>query len=131
MGGFCSGGFCPGGFCPRTFENILKTMVSLASISQALKNPSQQTTIFSVSLRSSWESFNRGEHVIAAFQDVEKAFDNVWHNGLRYKIHQFDLPNKLCRWLTDFLVGRVIQVKTEGFLSPNVYSKQVFQKVQS
>ena len=32
------------------------------------------------------ESFNRGEHVIAAFLVVEKAFDNVWHNGLRYKI---------------------------------------------
>ena len=67
------------------------------------------------------ESFNRGEHVIAAFLDVEKAFDNVWHNGLRYKIYQLDLPTKLCRWLSDFLVGRVIQVKIEGFLSPNVY----------
>ena len=29
----------------------------------------------------------------------------------------------LCRWLSDFLVGRVIQVKIEGFLSPNVYPK--------
>ena len=26
------------------------------------------------------ESFNRGEHVIAAFLNVEKAFNNVWHN---------------------------------------------------
>ena len=69
------------------------------------------------------ESFNRGEHVIAAFLDVEKAFDNVWHNGLRYKICQLDLPTKLCRWLSDFLVGRVIQVKIEGFLSPKVYPK--------
>ena len=69
------------------------------------------------------ESFNRGEHVIAAFLDVEKAFDNVWHNGLRYKIYQFDLPTKLCRWLSDFLVGRVIQVKIKGFLSPKVYRK--------
>ena len=43
------------------------------------------------------ESFNRGEHVIAAFLDVEKAFDNVWHNGLRYKIYQPDLPTKLCK----------------------------------
>ena len=69
------------------------------------------------------ESFNRGEHVIAAFLDVEKAFDNVWHNGLRYKIYQLDLPTKLCRWLSDFLVGRVIQVKIEGVLSPKVYPK--------
>ena len=55
------------------------------------------------------ESSNPGEHVIAAFLDVEKAFDNVWHNGLRYKIYQLDLPTKLCRWLSDFLVGRTGQ----------------------
>ena len=69
------------------------------------------------------ESLNWGEHVIAAFLDVEKAFDNVWHNGFRYKICQLDLPTKLCRWLSDFLVGRVIPVKTEGFLSLKVYHK--------
>ena len=69
------------------------------------------------------ESFNQGEHVTGAFLDVEKAFDNVWHNGLRYKIYQLDLPTKPCGWLSDFLVGRVIQVKTEGFLSPKVYPK--------
>ena len=69
------------------------------------------------------KNFNRGEHVIAASLDVEKAFDNVWHNGLRYKICQLDLPTRLCRWLSNFLVGRVIQVKTEGFLPPKVYPK--------
>ena len=69
------------------------------------------------------ESFSRGEHVIVAFLDVEKAFNNVWHNGLRYKIYQLGLPTKLCRWLSDFLVGRVIQVKTEGFLSLKLYPK--------
>ena len=69
------------------------------------------------------ESFNRGEHVIVAFLDVEKAFDNISHNILRYKIYQLDLPTKLCRWLSDFLVGRVIQFKTEGFLSPKVFPK--------
>ena len=44
------------------------------------------------------ESFNRGEHV-----DVKKAFDNIWHSGLRYKIFQLDLPTKMTRWLSDFL----------------------------
>ena len=63
------------------------------------------------------ESFNRGEHVVAAFRDVEKAFNNVWHNGLRHKIFMIDLPTKMTRWLSDFLVGRVIQVNVNGFLS--------------
>ena len=66
------------------------------------------------------ESFNRGKHVVAAFLDVDKAFDNVWHNGLRYKIFQLDLPTKMTRWLSDFLVGRVIQSQRKHFLfQPN------------
>ena len=48
--------------------------------------------------QSIMESFNRGEHVVAAFLDVEKAFDNVWHNGLRYKIFQLGLPTKMMHW---------------------------------
>ena len=69
------------------------------------------------------ESFNKGEHVVAAFLDVEKAFNNVWHNGLRYKIFQLDLPTKMTRWLSDFLVGRVIQVNINSFLSNQVNPK--------
>ena len=90
------------------------------------KSKSTNDHLFRLSQTSSqtiMERFNRGEHVIAAFLDVEKAFDNVWHNGLRCKIYQLDLPTKLCRWLSDFLVGRVIQVKIEGFSSPKVYPK--------
>ena len=66
------------------------------------------------------ESFNRGEHVVGAFLDVEKASDNVWHNGLRYKIFMLDLPTKMTRWLSDFLVGRIIQVNVNGFLSDKI-----------
>ena len=47
------------------------------------------------------------------FLDVEKTFDNVWYSELRYKIYQLDLPTKLCRWLSDFLIGRAIQVKID------------------
>ena len=66
------------------------------------------------------ESFNRREHVVAAFLDVEKALDNVSHNGLRYEIFMFDLPSKMTRWLSDFLAGRVIQVNVNGFLSDRI-----------
>ena len=69
------------------------------------------------------ESFNRGEHVVPAFLDVEKAFDNVLHNGLRFKIFQLDLPSKMTRWLSDLLVGRLIQVNVNNFLSNQINPK--------
>ena len=80
---------------------------------------SNSTNLFRLS-QTIMESFHRGEHVTAAFLDVEKTFDNIWYNGLRYNIYQLDLPTKL---FSDFLVGRVIQVKVEGFLSPKVFPK--------
>ena len=73
--------------------------------------------------QSIMESFNKGEHVVAAFLDVEKAFDNVWHNGLRYKIFQLDLPTKMTRWISDFLVGRLIQVNVNNFFSNQINPK--------
>ena len=69
------------------------------------------------------ESFNRGEHVVAAFLEVEKAFGNVWQNGLRLKIFQLDLPTKTACWLSDFLVGRLIQVSVNNFFSSQINLK--------
>ena len=94
------------------------------------KSKSKHDRLFRLS-QNIMESFNWGEHVISAFPDAEKAFDNVWHNGLRYEIYQLDLSTKLCRWLSDFLIRRVIQVKIEDFLSPKVYPKQMFHKIQT
>ena len=73
--------------------------------------------------QSIMDSFKRGEHVVAAFLDIEKAFDNVWHNGLRYKIFQLGLPTKMTRWLSDFLVGQLIQVNVNSFLSNQIHPK--------
>ena len=83
------------------------------------QNKSTDDHLFRLS-QSVKESFNRGEHVVAAFLDVEKAFNNVWRNGLRYKIFMLDLPTKMTCWLSDFLVSRVIQVNMNGFLSDKI-----------
>ena len=57
--------------------------------------------------------------MVAAFLDVEKAFDNVWHNGLRFKIFQLDLPTKMTRWLSDFLAGWQAHIsQCKQFFSP-------------
>ena len=44
---------------------------------------------------------------------MEKAFDAVWHNGLRHKLATADLglPDKLIRLLSNFLTDRHIQVR--------------------
>ena len=83
------------------------------------QNNSTDDHLFRLS-QSVMESFNRGEHVMAAHLDVKKAFDNVWHNGLRYKIFMLDLPTKMTCWLSHFLVRRVIQVNVNGFLSDKI-----------
>ena len=73
--------------------------------------------------QSIMESFNRGKHLVADFLDVEKAFDNVWHNELKYKIFMLDLPTKMTRWLSGFLVGWVIQVNVHCFMSNQINPK--------
>ena len=54
---------------------------------------------------------------MAVFLDVEKVFDNVWHNGLRCKIFILDLPTNMTHWLSNFLV---IQANVNGFLSDKI-----------
>ena len=61
--------------------------------------------------------------MVAAFLDIEKGFDNVRHNGLRFKIFQLDLPTKMTRRLPDVLVGRLIQVNVNSFLSGQINPK--------
>ena len=37
------------------------------------------------------------------FIDVKKAFDSVWHNGLRYKLTNTNLPDKIVRLMSSFI----------------------------
>ena len=44
------------------------------------------------------------------FIDVEKAFDSVRHDGLRYKLMNGSLPRKMVRLISSFLSDRTIKV---------------------
>jgi hypothetical protein len=49
-----------------------------------------------------------------ALLDVEKAFDNVWHQGLVYKMHQFNLPTFLVKIVQNYLSERTFRVSING-----------------
>ena len=55
----------------------------------------------------------KSKNRIAAFLliDVEKAFDAVWHNGLRKNLHDINLPPTLLRMTSSFLQDRQIKIK--------------------
>ena len=50
-------------------------------------------------------------------RDVAKAFDKVWHRGLKYKILQFQLSDIVEKILCSFLDDHTVQIKMFGKLS--------------
>ena len=56
------------------------------------------------------QGLNRRQTTSAIFLDIEKAFDRVWHNGLRYKLAQLDTPPHLLKWVSNFLNNRKMQI---------------------
>ena len=45
-------------------------------------------------------------NVRAAFLDISKAFDKVWHQGLLYKLKQNGILGNLLETLSNFLIDR-------------------------
>ena len=58
--------------------------------------------------------------MVAIFLDIEKAFDRVWHNGLRYELLQMNAPILLLRWISSFLRDRTVKVRILGDTSMEI-----------
>lgn len=46
--------------------------------------------------------------------DFEKAYDTVWHNGLIFKLNQFNFPIYLCKLIKSFVTNRKFMVNYDG-----------------
>ena len=80
--------------------------------------------------QSVMESFSICEHAVAVFLDVQKLFDSVWHNALRYKIFILNFPTQMIPWLSEFLVAQVIQVSVNGFVFDKISPDAVVPKLR-
>ena len=53
---------------------------------------------------------NWNQPVAAAFLDVKRAFDSVWHEGLYYRLLEIDCPKWIIKWTKNFLSDRELTV---------------------
>ena len=58
----------------------------------------------------------RGCNVVS--RDIKKAFDKVWHDGLKFKMLHGNFPDILLRVLCSFLDNRVGRIKIGNFCGP-------------
>ena len=54
---------------------------------------------------------DRRTMVTMILRDISKAFDKVWHDGLRYKMMGSGLEGPLLRSLSDFLRDRMAYIR--------------------
>src|SRR5574343_1419242 len=70
-------------------------------------------------LTQTWtDALDEGNEILILTLDFAKAFDKVWHEGLKSKFDNFGIPGKIKRWLTSYLTNRSQFVTIQGYSSP-------------
>lgn len=63
------------------------------------------------------EAFVKGEHMVAVFFDLEKAFDTTWKFGILKDLHELGLRGNLPLFIQQFLAHRSFQVRVGQTMS--------------
>lgn len=58
------------------------------------------------------------ERTNVILRDISRAFDRVWHLGLKYKLIKYNLPDYLIRIITSYLTDRTGQITVNSYLGP-------------
>ena len=61
-----------------------------------------------------FNGFNRKQSTLAAFIDMEKAFDSVWRDGLLVKMHKLGIRGTVWSWIANFLSDRTARCYLKG-----------------
>ena len=70
-----------------------------------------ETIVNNISIRNS---------IDVILRDVQKAFDKVWHDGLRYKLSQIALHPCFLRILSNYLEDRKASIRIDNHLGPPI-----------
>ena len=65
-----------------------------------------------------FNGFNDKSKTLAAFIDLEKAFDSVWREGLLVKLHRLGIRGPIWKWIEGFLNDRKARCYLKGQYGP-------------
>ena len=71
----------------------------------------------------SFNSLKKRGITAALFLDAEAAFDQAWHDAIRYKIDKLNIPQRLVRLISSFLRDRKLKVKVGSKVSEEITMK--------
>ena len=63
------------------------------------------------------DAFNDKKNTLAAWIDLEKAFDKVWKEGLKLKLSQCDVAGRMHKWLGQYMYNRKAKVQVKQDVS--------------
>ena len=61
-------------------------------------------------------AIGKGNKVNVVLRDISKAFDKVWHDGLRIKLIQANLPSYLIRIISNYFENRTAAIRIGTFI---------------
>ena len=96
---------------------LLEKTNSLSSLQSGFRK-SRSTTDHLIRLESFIrQSFVKGEHNVALFFDLEKAYETTWKYGIMKDLHDLGLQGNLPTFINKFLNDRTFQVRVGSTLS--------------
>ena len=63
------------------------------------------------------DAFQDKKHTLAVWIDLEKAFDKVWKEGLKSKLHQCGVAGRMYKWIGQYMHNRKAKVQIKQHLS--------------
>ena len=70
------------------------------------------------------DAFQDKKHTLAVRIDLDKAFDKVWKEGLKLKLHQSGVTGRMFRWIGQYMHNRKAKVQIKQHLSQKRSLKQ-------
>ena len=110
----------------KIIEQVILTRLTKFLHDNELINPNQygfttgrgtQTALAKLyEIISMTQTNNQGCNIVS--RDISKAFDKVWHPGLKYKMCVAEMPEPLLKVLCSFVDNRKAKIKIENHIGP-------------